>query len=131
MRLGARETLTGAALLPPAGKSPLLLAVAGLDLNRRPFLGLYHFPIGTGELIRRFAGHVGRIHRLAFSPDGRLLASVADDQTVSVWTLTSLDQVLGRRGRLRGVEVQGGAGKLTVRVAPAIASSSRARRSSG
>jgi WD40 repeat protein len=39
----------------------------------------------TGNEIRRFNGHTGRIHRLSFSPDGSSFLSVSDDRQVILW----------------------------------------------
>jgi WD40 repeat protein len=90
-----------------------LLAVATHE-DGEPYLTLYN--AASGEAVRRYAGHGERLHALAFSPDGRLLASVSDDQTVSVWSLADLDQVLGRRGRLPGMNVKNAPGGQGVAV---------------
>ncbi|MDI1480468.1 WD40 repeat domain-containing protein [Polyangium sp. y55x31] len=46
-------------------------------------------PLATNEPIREFAGHTGNIRALAFSPDGKLLASGSHDHTVRLWNVTS------------------------------------------
>ena len=111
--LQAGFAVTDFALLPPM--KPLntpLLAVAFLDDKLQPWLYLYN--AATGDKVRHFTGHTDRIRSLAFSADGRLLASAADDQTISVWSLTNLTKFLGLRGMLLGVEVKGVKGGLEV-----------------
>src|SRR5262249_21390222 len=59
-----------------------------------------------GRQVRQYTGHVNPIRSLAFDAAGRLLASAAEDQTVSVWTLTDLGETLGRHGMLAGFVVK-------------------------
>jgi WD40 repeat protein len=35
----------------------------------------------------RFSGHVGAVRAVAFSPDGKKLASGGDDRTIKVWLM--------------------------------------------
>src|SRR5439155_20682847 len=81
------------------------------DLGQ-PMLQLYHAK--TGEQIRQLTGHMDPISCLGFSANGRLLASVAEDQTVCVWSLTNLDQILRKRGLLPGLAVKDQKGTLVV-----------------
>lgn len=108
----ARE-ITATAVLPP--RKPLavpIVAIAYRDREGQPLLGLYNGT--TGEQIRQLAGHADTIRSLAFVKDGSLLASSSDDQTVNLWSLKNLDQLLGERGLIRGVTFADRATSLTV-----------------
>lgn len=112
------DRCTDLAVLPPREPWNVpLLAVAFLDSNMQPHLTLHN--ARTGEQVRQFTGHTDPIRSLAFSGDGRLLVSAAEDQTVAVWTLTDLGRWLGARGMLAGVAVKRHDGRLVaVRVDP-------------
>ncbi|MFN4258134.1 MAG: WD40 repeat domain-containing protein [Gemmataceae bacterium] len=107
------ESVTALALLPTNDKRPTpILALAYLDRYRQPWLVLFN--ARTAAKVRQLTGHVATIRSLALSGDGHLLASVADDQTISVWSLTDLDKVLDQRGLLEGVAVQDVGGNVRV-----------------
>jgi WD40 repeat protein len=115
IELEKSQPVTGLAILPPVPGSLIkvpILALAFVDELIQPWLYLYNAE--TGEQIRQYVGHTDRIQSLAFSADGRLLATAADDQTVCVWSLIGLPQVFGQRGRLPGVAVKDDDGKLVI-----------------
>ncbi|MFN2149545.1 MAG: WD40 repeat domain-containing protein, partial [Anaerolineales bacterium] len=45
--------------------------------------------VPEGEVLLRLVGHSGRVLQLAFSPQGDLLASAAEDRVLNVWQLNS------------------------------------------
>ncbi|HET6329016.1 MAG TPA: hypothetical protein VFG04_30305 [Planctomycetaceae bacterium] len=112
---GFNPTLPSAFTIREKSAETPALLIAAVECDHQPFLLVYN--LETGERIREFAGHRGRINDLALSRDGRFLASVGSDGTVRVWTLSNWDY-LGRRGMLRDGEsflaVSGQAGALSV-----------------
>jgi hypothetical protein len=106
VELAATEQVTDYALVPSSPFSPvplLALATWRVDISEAR-LSLYN--TRTAEQIRQFGGHAEPIHCLAASPDGKFLASAADDQTICLWTLTDVKQILGQQGTLWGVFIQ-------------------------
>jgi WD40 repeat protein len=105
--------VTGLAMLSPRGPATVpILALAFIDELKQPYLFLYNAQ--TGEQIRQYTGHTDPIRSLAFTSDGRLLASAADDQTVCVWSLISLPKHIGQRGLIPGLAIKEEDGKLVV-----------------
>jgi WD40 repeat protein len=97
------KNVTAAQLLPADKRlNRPLLAVAYAE-EAVPGLGLYDAE--TGEQVRELTGHLAPITSLAFSENGELLASASLDQTVSVWDLRDVPDLIGKRGTLRGVVV--------------------------
>jgi WD40 repeat protein len=54
--------------------------------------------VRTGQEIRTLKGHSSEAWRVAFSPDGKRLATGATDQTVRIWDPRTGDEMLILRG---------------------------------
>jgi WD40 repeat protein len=64
--------------------------------------------IASGALVRTFAGHQAHIDCLALTPDGKLLVSGSNDNTVRVWNSTTgaeLRTLWGHRKSVKAVAV--------------------------
>jgi WD40 repeat protein len=108
---GKDEVITAVALRPPEPGRSGVLAVAYTERNASRTLILLCNPV-DGKAYRLLTGHLQEVRDLAFSASRPLLASVADDQTVCVWSLTKFDRVIGQ---VPGLVVQDDRGKVVVR----------------
>lgn len=106
IHLEQQEELTAFAVAPPlpgVTTDPTLAVATWKGQAGEPLLALYE--ARTGEPVRQLKGHAGPITALAVSPDGKFLASAATDETVCLWSLTDLDRVIGKHGRLTGASL--------------------------
>jgi WD40 repeat protein len=89
-------------------KSRLVYLTAGSVLLAS--LGLFSFaapiPKPPPKLRAILKGHKGGVHSLAFSPDGKLLASASDDKMVKLWDVARVKEAAtlsGHTDRVRAV----------------------------
>ncbi len=59
------------------------------------------FPIG--KLLTSYRKHTGPVHSIAWSPDGRKIASASADKTVQIWNATSKNPILTYRNHNKPV----------------------------
>jgi WD40 repeat protein len=100
------QAVTAFAIVPPPGPNTVpILAVATWDSRiGEPLLLLRNAT--TGKRLRQLNGHVQPIRSLSATSDGRLLVSAADDQTVSVWSMTDLSDIVGQHATLNGLTLR-------------------------
>lgn len=56
------------------------------------------------KLLRTLRGHANRVERIAWSPDGRMLASPSEDRTVGLWDAETGERLLTLKGHSEGVD---------------------------
>jgi hypothetical protein len=90
--LVVRETITGRRLKKSVEPLPRPVHSMTFSPGQRMLAltmvsdgAVYLWELASGRLRRRFEGHLGDAVGLAFSPDGRLLASGSSDTTALVW----------------------------------------------
>ncbi len=57
----------------------------------------------SGKLLHRLTGHTGKIYSVAFSPDGRMLASGSWDHTIRLWDAVTGEHLRTLTGHTAGV----------------------------
>jgi WD40 repeat protein len=104
--------VTAVAMLPQAPGIDVPIAAVAAHNRGQPSLQLWD--VRAGRPVRELTGHIERIRSLAFSADGALLASTANDGTTCLWKLSDLKEIVAARGMLPTVLTTYGDGRLEV-----------------
>ena len=66
----------------------------GNELAVASSIGIWMYSVATGDELALLTGHTAQIQSLAFSPDGKILASTGNDRTIRVWDTETGKQLL-------------------------------------
>lgn len=109
---------TGTTIVLPEKHEIKQIAVCPQTENHNPLVGvvtgsrsfaesiLRIFDAKTGQCLRQFSGHTDNITSLAFSDNGKLMASAGLDRTVRVWWMEDLKDHVNQSGFLNALKVQ-------------------------
>ena len=65
----------------------------GNELAVASSIGIWMYSVATGDELALLTGHTAEVRNIAFSPDGRILASTANDSTLRLWDTESSQQL--------------------------------------
>lgn len=118
LNLEDQQVVSSYAFCPPTAHCRIPLVAVASHLRGQPLLRLFRGD--TGEPLRWCVGHTERVRSLNFADDGRMLVSVGDDRTTSLWSLVDLvERNLDQHGRIPDVTVQSQDERVVVTQAPA------------
>ena len=65
----------------------------GNELAVASSIGIWVYSVATGDELALLTGHTAEVRNIAFSPNGRILASTANDSTLRLWDTESGQQL--------------------------------------